>query len=578
MMTAAQPANAGIGIVASPSNGLPERKSQGDAGGTPFASVFDSERSGAVPVKNFASTGARKSNDTRPAAGRAASTARAKTKSDSIPHEDLGQRAENAKIEPPSASNSAMQDARTGNSELAQSQLQDGQTTASGFAANATLGLKNPPAEESSHVPDSESDNASAGTVANVLNRGSVNGNQLTSAEILFGAMDGIDGQDDFNAAATDANNTRDTQEAGDSESNPAASSEPQTRVERGEEELNVESLTTTLQGVADPIDVGASATLSIGQSPDDTFAPAKANAEAKAALPIVAKLGAPEVGFHLQLPPIDSQVQILAAGGANGSSHGKESGSSNENGSPSETQISSKEVAATVVGVAANHSDNSSNSGDNTQKDSNSDSAAAANTAGLTAVAGDESLHVPVDAPAQSTGTAAGSSSSGTSGADIPAAARALPFSAQQPTSLSDVAKAGELYQRVGGAEMHISMDTELLGSIDVRAVMHQSTLTATIGVQRAEVQALLSNELPALQHSLKEQNMQVEQISVTDNSTGGRMEMSGHSQQQQNSPSAPIRKFMFEEGAASPEGTPPVETGAPVWAIGAGRLSIHV
>jgi len=71
--------------------------------------------------------------------------------------------------------------------------------------------------------------------------------------------------------------------------------------------------------------------------------------------------------------------------------------------------------------------------------------------------------------------------------------------------------------------SEMRLAMQTDLLGSIDLRAAMHQSTLTATIGVQRADVQTLLANELPALQHALAEKNLQVGQISVLNNHAGG-------------------------------------------------------
>jgi len=68
--------------------------------------------------------------------------------------------------------------------------------------------------------------------------------------------------------------------------------------------------------------------------------------------------------------------------------------------------------------------------------------------------------------------------------------------------------------------------MQTDLLGSIDLRAAVHQSTLTATIGVQRDDVQTLLANELPALQHALTEKNLQVAQISVLNHSGGGSLD----------------------------------------------------
>jgi hypothetical protein len=93
----------------------------------------------------------------------------------------------------------------------------------------------------------------------------------------------------------------------------------------------------------------------------------------------------------------------------------------------------------------------------------------------------------------------------------------------------------------------MHIAMDTDLLGSIDLRAIVHQGSLSATIGVQRADVQTLLVNELPALQHSLAEKNLQVGQISVLAGSIGSGTSANSQPQDQQNrqgtsAPAAPV------------------------------------
>jgi flagellar hook-length control protein FliK len=86
----------------------------------------------------------------------------------------------------------------------------------------------------------------------------------------------------------------------------------------------------------------------------------------------------------------------------------------------------------------------------------------------------------------------------------------------------LGDVAQASQLYQGVGRAEMHVAIDTEALGPVDLRAAFHQGSLSATIGVQRADVQTLLVSQLPALEHSLGEKQLQVAQISVLAGSVG--------------------------------------------------------
>jgi hypothetical protein len=241
--------------------------------------------------------------------------------------------------------------------------------------------------------------------------------------------------------------------------------------------------------------------------------------------------------------------------------------------------------------GAAANHSDNSSNSGRNAQKNSNSDAAAEVKAAGLASTSGDQSSHAPADAPAQSAGAAAGTAAapagtnSALNAANSGSASAAIftrpqPLPAPMPQSLGDIVKASDLYQRVGGAEIHISMDTDLLGSIDVRAVVHQSTLTATIGVERADVQTMLANDLPALQHSLAEQSLHINEISVMSGSIGARSDLSGNSQPQQH----PAAQPRFTSGIGSirdpfadfDSRETPLE--ALLWNSGEGRISIHV
>jgi Flagellar hook-length control protein FliK len=90
-------------------------------------------------------------------------------------------------------------------------------------------------------------------------------------------------------------------------------------------------------------------------------------------------------------------------------------------------------------------------------------------------------------------------------------------------PTPQAELQNSTNSMPAVANSEMRVAMQTDLLGTIDLRAAIHQSTLTATIGVQRDDVQTLLANELPALQHALAEKNLQVAQISVLNHSGGG-------------------------------------------------------
>ncbi len=150
--------------------------------------------------------------------------------------------------------------------------------------------------------------------------------------------------------------------------------------------------------------------------------------------------------------------------------------------------------------------------------------------------------------------------------------------FEQPLPTSLNDVVHASRLYQQVGGAEMHIAMDTDLLGSIDLRAVIHQSTLTATIGVQRSDVQMLLTNDLPALQHSLSEQNLHVAQISILGNSIGSSTSQGDGRPQQQNQ-SVPIPGLPAGDSSGGNSSEDQLSASSEVQSVtSAGHLSVHV
>jgi flagellar hook-length control protein FliK len=106
---------------------------------------------------------------------------------------------------------------------------------------------------------------------------------------------------------------------------------------------------------------------------------------------------------------------------------------------------------------------------------------------------------------------------------------------------------------------------------------------LTATISVQRSDVQALLANELPALQHALADRNLHVEQISVLNNSINDRTGANGQQHQQQNSNSA---KTANSGGARVSHASSSEDTPAPRAAFAAdarnasprfARLSVH-
>lgn len=304
----------------------------------------------------------------------------------------------------------------------------------------------------------------------------------------------------------------------------------------------------------------------SLPQKPNDS----ENNASARSSTPVA-------VAARVQFLPVQATVETQSVGAtAKSSSRGTVEAAASGSG---------KQVAAVAPQSAgANHS------GEDTQgKDanaSNSDSAAA-QTAGLAQAAVGGPLHAPAAANASAeaaAGPAAAEASAQAAAAQTnttPAIApRPAPVATPAPPSTNDFVQATQLYQRVGGAEMHVAVNTELLGSVDVHAVVRQSTVTATIGVQRPEVQTLLASDLPALQHALSERSLHVEQISVLGGSTGGQTDLSRHAPQNQQNWRTPGGSFAGRNGGSEGIGSGNEMPAAamPQGAVAAGRLSIHV
>jgi len=211
---------------------------------------------------------------------------------------------------------------------------------------------------------------------------------------------------------------------------------------------------------------------------------------------------------------------------------------------------------------------------------------------AGFLASAAASPVHGASDATSQfasvaaPSGTDSGANSATANSANPAKAAVPLPLPPPptQPVFASDAVKASELYQHMDGSEMHIAMQTDLLGAVDLRATMHQSALTATISVQRSDVQSVLASELPSLQHALADRNLHVEQISILNNSVNDRNGSHGQQAQQQNQNSAKPGAFgtsgaahAFASEDVTPERMNATGDGRNSNS-GFGRLSIHV
>jgi flagellar hook-length control protein FliK len=297
-----------------------------------------------------------------------------------------------------------------------------------------------------------------------------------------------------------------------------------------------------------------------------------------KLALEITARLHSP-LGDALSAPAPVSATGVAGAPAipnapvANGSTS---SSTSSDSVKPANSDSGSSSASQSGSGDSNSQNPNAS-------PNLNGSSLAVANGSGAFAIASaDFSRHVATpeamlspQTSADTTSTAAAQRPTGT--ALLTAQQPALPSSL--PASLNDVVQASRLYQRVGGAEMHIAMDTDLLGSIDLRAVVHQSGLTATIGVQHADVQALLSSELPGLQRALSQKNLHVEQISIFGSAVGSQSNQGGsQSQQQKHTPAfAPQATAAWPGSANGRDESLASVSDAAVGSGGTGRLSVH-
>ena len=353
------------------------------------------------------------------------------------------------------------------------------------------------------------------------------------------------------------------------------------------------------IQVTASPADNSAAPqTSGIAQVLGTANTTATVSAQGQAPLPQTAKTSsAAQRSIAQQIQP-DIANLLGIASGANAVAAVNAAASNNAgNGTQNQgngTAHTAAQTAAQVSAAQTHSSDDSKGTGSGGTQDGRSalgqNSAAqvsavtlAANQSALLTGANGEVSHAAGQVATQIATQAnmAGATTDAKSAAAPSAGAQSLPTTtslpASLPRSLDDVAQATQLYQRVGGAEMHIAMDTESLGAIDLRAVVHQGSLSATIAVQRPDVQTLLVNELPALQHSLAEKNLQVNQISVLAGSIGSGTNMNGEPHQQsQNRPSTPLFTGTFAQSDAEPA-VSRVQGSESVLALGSsGRLSV--
>jgi trimeric autotransporter adhesin len=96
--------------------------------------------------------------------------------------------------------------------------------------------------------------------------------------------------------------------------------------------------------------------------------------------------------------------------------------------------------------------------------------------------------------------------------------AAQEKAFAAWQSVSeqVGRVVNTATLNALQNGTEMRVQLRTDAFGSMDIRATLEGGKVGAAIGVESAEAHSALLGQLPALQQSLSERQVQLDQISV--------------------------------------------------------------
>jgi len=126
--------------------------------------------------------------------------------------------------------------------------------------------------------------------------------------------------------------------------------------------------------------------------------------------------------------------------------------------------------------------------------------------------------------------------------------------------------------------AEMRISVNSDTLGPIELRATSDKDRIGAVIAAAKPETQELLTTELPSLQQALSERNLQVQQLTVSQGSlAGGMFDRGAYSQNpeawQKQAAAAGSYRQPSSESDTQAESVP----GAIVSMAVPGKLSVH-
>ena len=158
---------------------------------------------------------------------------------------------------------------------------------------------------------------------------------------------------------------------------------------------------------------------------------------------------------------------------------------------------------------------------------------------------------------------------------AALPAAnSQTLAASPSTSSPQSGPVEAARLVTSVAQSEMHIGLRTQAFGSVEVHTVVRDSQVGLSVGSEKGDLRTYLTNEVPGLQTSLRQQDLRFDNIRFFESSGGATAGFSGgaNSQSQSSSQQQPSASGFFSihgppDDAIDPEVSPALES----------RLNVH-
>ncbi|HTV54666.1 MAG TPA: flagellar hook-length control protein FliK [Terriglobia bacterium] len=138
------------------------------------------------------------------------------------------------------------------------------------------------------------------------------------------------------------------------------------------------------------------------------------------------------------------------------------------------------------------------------------------ATTTSLAAQVANSGSSQALNQAAQATNPASHPGASSPATASQPGAPDKMEAAIENRVDAGGVINSASLMQSQGKTEMHVAMQTDTLGALQLHAVLDNGQLGASIQVVSHDAHTVLTNDLPALQQVLKDQNLRIDHLAV--------------------------------------------------------------